>query len=85
MNATLFIVVSRSARRPYADLYLFNLVDAIPCFSLPLKTEAQLPIINLNTLLGCVYERAGYDFVIDYSGDPVPPVAETEAVWLDPY
>jgi hypothetical protein len=30
-----------------------------------------------------VYERAGYDYFIDYSSKPVPPLLEADAAWMD--
>ncbi len=77
------ILVSRGDRRPYADLYLFNLPDAIPTFPLPLRSGDTEPIVDLNLLLNHLYDRAGYDFVIDYGSEPVPALAESDAAWAD--
>jgi maleate cis-trans isomerase len=77
------ILVSRADRRPQADLYLFNIRDAIPCFPLPLRAPDVEPIVDLQALLNAVYDRAGYDFTVDYSCAPVPPLSETDAVWAD--
>ncbi len=78
------ILVSRSLSRPRADLYVFNLQDLIPTFPLPLRTEDTEPIIDLHRLLNLIYDRAGLAFAIDYSREPVPPLAATNAEWLDP-
>lgn len=77
------ILISRGDERPIADLYLFNLADAIPSFSLPLRQGDSEPILDLQTLINAVYERAGYDFVIDYDSEPVPRLSESEAAWAD--
>ncbi|MCU0545331.1 MAG: DUF4058 family protein [Oscillatoriaceae cyanobacterium Prado104] len=77
------ILVSRANRRPRADLYLFNLPNAIPDFPLPLRPEDTEPIVDLQALLNAVYDRAGYDFSIDYNTDIVPPLSESDAVWSD--
>ncbi|AFY82714.1 DUF4058 family protein [Oscillatoria acuminata] len=77
------ILVSRGDRRPHADLYLFNLPDTIPTFPLPLRSGDTEPIIDLNLLLNQLYDRAGYDFVIDYSTEPIPAFSESEAAWAD--
>lgn len=77
------ILVSRANRRPLADLYLFNLPDSIPSFPLPLRAPDAEPIVDLQTLLNAVYDRAGYDFSIDYNTDIVPPLSETDNVWAD--
>jgi hypothetical protein len=77
------ILVSRANQRPIADLYLFNVADAIPVFSLPLQAEDPEPLIDLKLLLDDVYVRSGYDFFIDYSIDPIPELASAESSWLD--
>ncbi|MCT7973244.1 DUF4058 family protein [Laspinema olomoucense] len=77
------ILVSRGDRRPYADLYLFNLPETIPTFPLPLRSGDTEPLIDLNQLLNHLYDRAGYDFVIDYQTEPIPALAESEAAWVD--
>lgn len=77
------ILISRSDRRPRADLYGFNLPDAIPAFSLPLRPEDRLPVLDLQMLLDRVYDRAGYDVAIDYSSNPVSSLSEEEINWID--
>ncbi|WP_341734379.1 DUF4058 family protein [Microcoleus sp. EPA2] len=77
------ILVSRSNLRPVADLYLFNLPDRIPQFSLPLRAEDGEPIVDLQGLLNEVYDRAAYDFRIDYNAEPVPALSEADAAWAD--
>jgi Uma2 family endonuclease len=77
------ILVSRGDRRPTADLYLFNLPNEIPKFSLPLRSEDVEPVIDLQALLHGVYDRAGYDYTMDYSREPVPALSEADAAWAD--
>ncbi len=77
------ILVSRGSRRPKADLYTFNLQHVIPSFPLPLRSEDVEPLLDLQTLLSELYDRASYDLVIDYSRKPVPPLSETDAAWAD--
>jgi hypothetical protein len=77
------ILTSRSHLRPKADLYGFNLRDLIPSFSLPLRNQELEPTINLHSLLNIVYDRAGYEFAIDYTKDPMPPLSEEDRSWSD--
>ncbi len=77
------ILMSRSGKRPQADLYTFNLQDIIPTFPLPLKADDTEPIIDLQQLLNGVYERAGYDLEIDYKDDPVPSLSEDNSIWTN--
>ncbi|MEB3357141.1 MAG: DUF4058 family protein [Synechococcales bacterium] len=76
------ILVSRGNRRPSADLYAFNLQDRIPLFPLPLKPGDAEPIVDLRPLLDQVYDRAGYELVVDYAQAPVPPLSEAHGAWV---
>jgi hypothetical protein len=76
------IWVSASANRPQASLYAFNLQDPMPAFPLPLReNEAEL-IVNLQGLIGDIYDQSGYDLVIDYGEAPLPPLSPEDAKWL---
>jgi hypothetical protein len=75
------VLVSRSDRRPLAELYAFNLRDSLPIFLLPLREEDVEPIVNLPELFAGIYDRAGYDYRIDYDRDPVPSLSEENRVW----
>jgi hypothetical protein len=77
------ILVSRSEYRPKADLYAFNLQNSIPPFSLPLREDDSEPIIDLQTLINELYDRASYDLIIDYRQEPVPALSEENAAWVD--
>lgn len=77
------ILVSRREWRPIADLYVFNLPDIIPAFPLPLRGEDAELIVDLQALLNAVYDRAAYDFRIDYTAEPIPPLSESDAIWAD--
>ncbi|OUL35268.1 DUF4058 family protein [Nostoc sp. 106C] len=77
------ILVSRGDCRPSADLYAFNLQDAIAPFPLPLRAGDREPIIDLQALLSDIYDRAGYDLKLDYTSDPIPPLSATDAAWAN--
>ncbi|MFM7449283.1 MAG: DUF4058 family protein [Leptolyngbyaceae cyanobacterium] len=76
------ILVSRSAQRPAAELYPFNLRDEIPRFLLPLEQDIEEPIIDLKQMLNQVYEEAALDLAIDYTRQPIPPVSEADFAWI---
>ncbi|MEQ9671721.1 DUF4058 family protein [Coleofasciculus sp. G2-EDA-02] len=77
------ILVSRGERRPQADLYAFNLPNAIPSFPLPLKSGDQEPVVDLQVLLNNMYEQASYDLAIDYTQEPLPPLFADDRVWVN--
>ncbi|MFM9264428.1 DUF4058 family protein [Tychonema sp. BBK16] len=83
IEASYRILVSRANQKPLGDLYLFNLPDIIPQFPLPLRAGDVEPIVDLQALLNGVYDRAAYDFRIDYTAAPVVALSEADAAWAD--
>lgn len=75
------IVVSRSQDRPRAEVYLFDLHDAIPDIPIPLHADVADAILPLNQVLHDLYDRAGYDQILNYRQPPVPPLTEADAAW----
>jgi hypothetical protein len=76
-------LVSRSNRRPQADLYAFNLADAIPGFQLPLQPDDVEPWVDLQALLHEVYDQAGYDLRLDYSSQPDLGLRQEDHRWVE--
>ena len=77
------ILVSRSDRRPRAELRLFSIRDPIPRFSLPLLPGDTEPEVDIGDILASLYDRASYDLTIDYARDSVPHLAEPDRLFVD--
>ncbi len=77
------ILVSRSNTRPKAELYPFNLQEPIPSFPLPLRRGDTEPLLDLQTLVHEVYDRAGLDLAIDYSSKPIPGLSSSDTAWIN--
>lgn len=77
------ILISRANTRPLADLYPFDLTDPIPSVPIPLQAEDAEPIADFQSLLMDVYERSGYDYFIDYTTDPNPPLTPEALTWIN--
>jgi len=75
------ILISRGARRPRAQLYAFNLRQPIPQFPLPLLPKETEPLVDLDTILHELYQRARFDLRLDYIQPPVPPLSDEDAEW----
>jgi hypothetical protein len=83
LNTDYYILVSRTENRPLADFYGFSLQDYIPSFILPLRPGDQEPIVEMQSIINGVYDRAGYDLRIDYTQTPPPPaLSEVDLDWL---
>ena len=77
------LFVSRALDRPRALFWPFTVRDAIPPFTLPLLPDDNEPVVDLNTILHELYDRAGYDLRIRYGEEPVPPLSDEDAAWAD--
>lgn len=77
------ILISRSPKRPRADLYPFNVQQPIPDFDLPLQRGDAEPRVELDRILHELYDRAGYDLRINYKTDPEPPLEGDDAIWMN--
>jgi hypothetical protein len=77
------ILVSRGHRRPLAELRMFSVREPIPRFSLPLLPGDEEPEVDIGAILSSLYDRAAYDLTIDYSGEPVPPLADADHAFTD--
>ncbi|GAB1543501.1 DUF4058 family protein [Scytonema sp. NUACC21] len=77
------ILVSRAQQRPRAQLYAFNLQQAIPTFPLPLKPNDAELSVDLQSLVLQIYNQARYDLAIDYHQDPIPLLHEADRTWVD--
>lgn len=77
------MVVSRAERRPRVEVYPFGVREPIPRFRLPLRMRAEEPVVDLQRIVGELYDRAGYDLVVAYGREPVPPLRADDAVWAD--
>ena len=77
------VSVSRSARRPRAELLPFGVRDPIPAFHLPLDPGEPEPVLHVGDTLHRLYERARYHRVIDYACPPVPSLSATDRAWAN--
>jgi hypothetical protein len=77
------LLISRSERRPTAELRVFNVRQPIPSFHLPLQDGDEESSIDLGQLLHELYDRAGYDLRVDYRAEPEPPLEGDDAAWAD--
>jgi len=77
------ILISRSDRRPQAQLYAFGVQQKIPQFLLPLQSGDTEPLVDLQSLLAQVYDQARFDMAINYTQETIPPLKEEDRMWAD--
>ena len=75
-----YALVSRSHKRPRADLWPLTLRDPLPELPVPLRSGEPEARISLQNLLHQVYDAAGYEAYI-YEGAPTPALGADDAAW----
>jgi hypothetical protein len=79
--ADYYAIVSRSYRRPMAEVYAWTIRQKMPTIPVPLLWgEPDVPL-DLQGVLTTVYDRAGYDYRLPYDRDPEPPLRAEDAAW----
>ncbi len=82
-EADYYLLVSRAAEYPAADVWAFTVRDTIPVFPVPLKPrDAAIPL-DLRRCLDRAYDGAGYEDQITYSDPTTPPLRGPDAVWAE--
>lgn len=68
-------------RRPGGEDWPILLRQKLPPIKVPLRAgEAEIHL-DLQALFQIVYDRAGYDLIIDYRAEPDPPLTPEQAQW----
>ena len=75
------ILVSREWERYRAQLYPFNLAEAVPEIPIPLRRGEDEPTLVVGELLAKIYDEVHYELRVDYAGEPDPPFAPGDAEW----
>lgn len=77
-----FVIVSRSERRPIADVWAFSLRNHLPKIPVPLAGNDPDVWLDLQAVFAAAYDRAGYDYSINYRLAPAPPLTEADDTWI---
>lgn len=76
-----YVMVSRAPHRPMADVYAFGLRDRLPTIPIPLAEDDPDVPLDLQAIFHTVYDRAGYDYRLDYTSPPDPPLRPGDSEW----
>jgi hypothetical protein len=74
--------VSRGRRRPRAEVYVWALEQPLPRIPIPLADSDPDVGLDLQQQFTLVYDRAGYDYALNYEEPPDPPLGETRQEWV---
>jgi hypothetical protein len=79
--ADYFALVARGERRPEVRVYPRSLRQPLPTIPIPLEPEDPDVALDLQSVFSAVYDRAGYDYSLDYEAQVEPPLSEADAQW----
>jgi hypothetical protein len=76
-----YAFVCRQERRYKAEVYAWPLRHRLPQIPIPLAHADPDAWIDLQQIFNSTYERAGYDYSLDYQRHVEPPLAEADSAW----
>ena len=76
-----FAFVCRARRRRKVDVYAWPLNHPLPTIPIPLATDDREVPLDLQAVFDTVYDRAGYDYTINYTQPIVPTLNESDTAW----
>lgn len=79
--ADYYAFVSRAHRRPKVEVYPWTLRQPLPTIPVPLAEGDPDVALELQSVFTTVYDRAGYDYSLDYRRPIEPPLNDADAAW----
>ena len=76
-----YALVCRAKRRLTASVYAWPLAHRLPTIPIPLALEDREVSLDLQAVFDGAYDRAGYDYSVDYRRTVSPPMNKTETRW----
>jgi hypothetical protein len=58
-----------------------RMAERLPVIAVPLRAGDPDLGLDLQAVLAAAYAEAGYDLIIDYARDPVPPLSADQSAW----
>ncbi len=77
-----YAFVCRAGRRLHADVYAWPLPHRLPTIPIPLSRGDREASLDLQAVFDSVYDRAGYDYSLDYRQPIQPPLDKANAKWV---
>jgi hypothetical protein len=77
-----YALVCREPRRPVVEVYSWTLRDPLPSIPIPLGEEDDDVVLNLQEVFTLVYDRALYNYSLDYRAALEPGLSESDAAWV---
>ena len=76
--------VSRTSLRPRGEVYAWGVREPPPTIPVPLGEGDPDAVLDLARAIRQVFDRVGYELIVDYDGPPPePPLRAEDAAWAD--
>lgn len=76
-----YAFVSRGNRRPRTEAFVWTLRDRLSAIPVPLAGKDPDVMLDLASAIDSTYDRAGYDYSLDYARRLVPSLRDSDAAW----
>jgi hypothetical protein len=80
-SAHYYAIISRSYRRPIAEVYAWSIRQPLPTIPKPLKRGEPDVMLDLQSVFNAVYDRAGYDYRLPYDREPEVALSPEDWEW----
>jgi hypothetical protein len=77
-----FAFVCRASRRYKAEVFAWDLRNPLPEIPIPLSADDPDVSIDLQAVFSSTFDRAGYDYSLDYGLDLAPELDDDETGWV---
>ncbi|MGA2069095.1 MAG: DUF4058 family protein [Thermoguttaceae bacterium] len=77
-----YAFVCRTQRLPQVEVYAWTLRDRLPAVPVPLSGDDPDVLLDLQAAFTTTYDRAGYDYALDYRRMVEPPLEAPVADWV---
>ena len=82
MPADYYAFVAYGDRLPQVNVYAWSLRDRLPTIPVPLAEDDPDATLDLGAALTIAYDRAGYDYALDYRAEVQPPLNDADRDWV---
>jgi hypothetical protein len=76
-----YTFICRGQRRFQAEVYAWSLRQPLPPVPIPLARADPDIVLDLQAMFTTVYDRAGYDYSLNYRHALMPPLSDADQAW----
>lgn len=78
-----FVIVIRAKAPDRMEVWPWSLRDRMPTIPVPLAPPDADVVLDLQAVFDELYDRAGYDYALNYDMEVTPPLSDTDQAWVE--